>query len=183
MPRPVRTRALLLAFVLLASCSGVQVSTDFDRDVDFAAYRTYAWWPAADQPDASKADPRYQSPLADARVRRAVEAVLEGKGYRKLDAAPDFFVNYHLSIESKLDVYTVNRYYGGWGIGIPETRTVQYDEGTLVIDVGDRRQKELVWRGIGRGRVRDNPSAEQLTRDVDRAVGEILGRFPPQQGG
>lgn len=175
--------ALLLALFTLA-CSSVQVTTDFEPGADFSAFQTYAWWPEGPPPasEGGRADPRYQSPLADARVRRAVDQQLAVKGFRKAAAGeePDIFVNYHLSIESKMDVYTVNRYYGyGWGIGVPETRTVQYDEGTLVIDVGDRRRKQLVWRGVGRGRVRDNPSREQLDKDVDQAVMEILAGFPP----
>lgn len=55
----------------------------------------------------------------------------------------------------------------------------QYDEGTLIIDVSDARKKELVWRGVGSGRLRKETTPEQMTQDIDLAVAEILAQFPP----
>ena len=65
-------------------------------------------------------------------------------------------------------------------MSIPETRVRQYEEGTLVIDVADAREKELTWRGVGKGRLSRNPTPEQITADVDTAVEQIPSRFPPE---
>ena len=73
-------------------------------------------------------------PLVDKRIRDAVDRELVAKGYRRVqDRSPDFYVAFYLSVEDKMDVYTVNRgYYDYWGYGvsIPETRVRQYEEGT-----------------------------------------------------
>ena len=118
-------------------------------------------------------------------MRAAVERELSAKSYRVvLDGTPDFYVFYHLSLERKLDVYTVNRgYVDEWGYGMawPETRTRQYEEGTLIIDIADAKDKEVTWRGVGVGRVRRNPTPEQTTSDINAAVADILKQFPPEK--
>ena len=51
-----------------------------------------------------------------------------------------------------------------------------YPEGTLVIDVIDRKSRDLVWRGAGaRAFSKMNPSYEK----VDKRVTRILQDFPP----
>ena len=175
-------RMPLLALLAGASlaCATVRVTVDYDPNEDFSSYRTFAWFPIV----RPSSDPEVASPLVDARIRAAVARELEAKGYRQvIDRTPDFYVTWHVSVEDKLDVYTVDRgYVGSWGyvVSIPETRVRQYEEGTLLIDVADAREKQLVWRGVGKGRLRRQPTPEQLTADVDGAVAEILERFPPE---
>ena len=48
--------------------------------------------------------------------------------------------------------------------------------------VADAGQNQLTWRGVGIGRVRQSPTPEQTTREVDEAVAEILKDFPPGRG-
>ena len=175
--------AHVLVLLLALACSSLRVNVDFDPNEDFSAYRTFTWFPREQR---VQGDYRVDNPLLDARIRSAVERELAARGYRKVtDRNPDFYVAFYLSVEDKMDVYTVNRgYYDYWGYGvmIPETRVRQYEEGTLVIDIADAREKQLTWRGIGKGRLRRNPTPEQTTKDVDAAVAEILARFPPEPG-
>ena len=170
----------VVALVLVLGCSSLRVSVDYDPTEDFSTYRTYTWFPREQR---ETGDYRVDNPLLDARIRSAVDQVLAGKGYRKVqDRSPDFFVLYYLSVEDKLDIYTVNRgYYDYWGYGVslPETRVRQYEEGTLVIDVANAKVKELTWRGVGKSRLRRNPTPKQTTQEVEQAVSEILKSFPP----
>ena len=171
----------VLALLLALACAPVRVSYDFDPAEDFSGYRTFTWLPVPQQPTG---DYRVDNPLLDGRIRAAVERNLTARGFRKVeDRAPDFYVAYHLNIEQKIDVRTVNRgyvdyygYYSSW----PETRVTQYDEGTLILDVANARRKQLVWRGIGVGRVRQHSTPEQTTKDVNEAVDLVLAKFPPQ---
>jgi hypothetical protein len=174
-----RSLLIVLIGVALAACRSVQVMVDFDPEEDFSVYRTYAWLPGSAEQSGNLA---VELPLIDTRLRQAVDRTLAEKGFEKRESGqPDLYVAYHLSVESKLDVYTVDRYYGrhGYAMGVPETRVKQYDEGTLVIDVADARKKELVWRGVGIKRVRSHPKPEQTTAAVNQAVAEILASFPP----
>ena len=60
----------------------------------------------------AQGDYRVENPLVDERIRDAVERELAAKGYRRVqDRSPDFYVAFYVSVEDKLDVYTVNRGY------------------------------------------------------------------------
>ena len=170
-----------LAAALLLACSTVKVTVDYDPEEDFTTYRTYAWLPGT--PEAS-GDPRLDTPMVHKRVHEGIDRTLGNKGFEKADGDPDFWVAYHLSVERKIDVYTTNRLYGGygWTVSVPETRVNEYDEGSLIIDVSDAREKELVWRGIGAGRLRRTPEQdpERQQQDIYQVVDEVLASFPPK---
>ena len=51
--------------------------------------------------------------------------------------------------------------------------------GTLIIDVFDAAERELVWRGSGEGRVNQARSPEDRQERIDDAVRKILRDFPP----
>ena len=180
MRRLVTLGGLALLVGLGLSCASIQVSVDYDPDEDFTSYSTFDWLP---QLSKQPGDYRFDNPLVEKRVYNAIEEVLTTKGYTKVEDQPaDFYVAHFFTVQQKLDIYTVNnRYYGGygWGISAPETRVREYEEGTLVIDVSDARDKELVWRGIGKGRLRRTSTPAQTTADIDTAVSEILANFPP----
>jgi hypothetical protein len=185
-----RPNVSLLIAVLVAlglACSSVRTNYDFDPATDFSTWSTYAWYPSG---ATSTGGARLESPLLHARVRAAIDRTLVAAGYSQTQSgAPDFYVNYHLSTQQKLDVQTINRGYStggtrgrrgaGWNTGRTETRVSEYEEGTLVVDFADD-ERQLVWRGSGTRRLKKNPKPDQVTKKVDEAVAEVLGQFPPQ---
>jgi hypothetical protein len=181
---------ILFAVILGSACSSVRTSYDFDPDADFSAWRTYAWY-RSESP--ATGDPRLDNPLLHERIEAAIDRTLGERGHARVqDRTPDFYVNYHLSTEQRLDVRTMNRGYvggphgvrwggAGWGgVGWTETRVDQYEEGTLVIDFVDAAKRRLVWRGSGTRRLSSNPEPDQVTKRVNEAVDEILSQFPPE---
>jgi hypothetical protein len=182
-------RIALLVAVGVA-CSSVRTHYDFDPRTDFAAWRTYAWYRSASAPSG---DPRLDSELLHARIEAAVDRTLAAQGFAPVrDRPPDFYVNYHLSTEQRLDVRTIDRAYvggphgrrwagAGWGgVGWTETRVDQYEEGTLVIDFVDASARRLAWRGSGTRRLARDFQPERVTERVNEAVEEILAQFPPE---
>ena len=174
------TAAVLVAFSL--ACASTRVTHDYDVNADFSSYATFAWMP---QPQEMRGDARIDNPLIAERVRSAIERTLTSRGYRLTsETTPDFFVGYFLSLEQKLDVYTIDRYYGAgpyrrWGAGGFETHVNQYEEGTLVIDIVDAEAGRLVWRGSGSRRISKSPTPQKTTERVNEVVEAILARFPP----
>jgi hypothetical protein len=172
---------LLLFAASGLACATVSVRQDFDPDADFSNYSTYAWMQPRDAPTG---DPRADNPLIHSRVRAAIDRTLASRGYRPTEDTPDFYVGYHLSLRSRLDVRTIDTAYGygravRWGgIGY-ETQVTEYDEGTLIVDIADNAKQTLVWRGSGTRRVSRNPTPEKTTETLNRAVEEILAQFPP----
>ena len=169
--------------LLLFGCSSVTVSQDYEIGADFSKYRSFDWV-SAQQPKTG--DIRVDNPLLDARIRSAVEQTLTEKGFRKeTGGRSDMHVAYHLTIRSKIEGDTFRSgvgygrypYWGGAGF---ETTIRQYDEGMLVIDIGDAAANRLIWRGTGTRRVTEKTNPEKSIRIVNQTVNEILNQFPPQ---
>jgi hypothetical protein len=175
--------ALLVA--LLAGCATIKVNVDYDPQADFSAYRTFALLPDP----KTTGNPRADNPLLHGRIKDSIRQQLALQGY-VLSESPQMLIGYHVSTEQRLDVRTVDSYYGyaDWRYGGPglmgtTTHVQQYEQGTLVIDVVDAVSNTLVWRGVGAARLRSNPTPEQQTQRVREAVAAILTRFPPGKGG
>ncbi len=78
--------ATLLAVVTASGCATLRVGSDYDRDVSFAGHQTYAW---LDAPEEERAETERVNPFIERRLRRAVDAELEAKGYlRSLEGGP-----------------------------------------------------------------------------------------------
>ena len=177
----------LLALCLPAGCASVRVSHDYDPGADFAALETWSWSPKAPMPTGDiRVD---DNSLLDMRVRGAVEAELAARGYRKLESGqPDFHVAYHAAINERLDVQTVNDYYGygpGWGWGYPaggwssRTYVNQYEEGTLILDVSIPETRHLIWRGTAATEMDDSATPAERQQTIRAAVAKMLSYFPP----
>lgn len=169
--------ALLL---LLAGCSAVSVHTDYDENIDFSTYQTYAWLtPSGAGGSRPRHGPGSVQSLKDKRVREAVDAVLAGKGYRRVRARrADFKVRYFASVRDKVQVQ--NDEYGWGRFRHNEVSVYQYKEGSLVIDFIDPRLKQLIWRGVG---TRSVSNADKAVREIDITVSKTLASFPAVGGG
>ena len=183
-----RQLLLLLCIASVAGCSPIKISTDYDPAVVFSDLRTYDWIP-----DVLK-NPPVQNSILDSRIRFAVERQLAAQGYKK--ASPetaDFHLAYHLTTEEIRSVqtdYYDSGYYGGGrrgrrgvgygGVSRAETYVTSYEEGTLVLDLVDPETKKLVWRGIAQGEIDQFGSPEARQEQIDKAVGLMLEKFPPQ---
>lgn len=178
----------VLAAALLVACGGVSVSQDYDPAAlgRFPKYRSFDWFPGGHE---TGGEGQIDNPFIDKRVRGAVSADLVAKGFQKVESqTPDFYVNHHLSVRTRLSSTGVNTHYGvgsygswgGVGIGMRTSPVRQYEEGTLVIDVIDGQSRQLVWRGTGTKALSGGSSTpEESGRAIHEAVTEILKQFPP----
>ena len=185
-----RTTVLLLALApLLSACAGISVNQDFSPGRDFSALSSWDWMPAEDRQGG---DPRADNPLVDERIRSAIEGQMRTKGFRKVASGePSFRVGYHLILEDQVDYETVNAYWGrGWGyrgvygrygpaMAASQTYTVEYTQGTLIIDFFDVESKELVWRGSAEGKINESNDPQEKQQRANQAVLAILEQFPP----
>jgi len=175
---------LLLIIILLSSCSSVKVVTDYDSNVDFNKYKTFAFY----KPEIDKAK---ISDLDKKRILRAIESELLAKGFVKSNN-PEMLVGIFTKSREKVNINQNNNFgygfgYGfGWGFnsfwgGMNNNLNVsQYTEGTLFIDFIDKEKKELVWQGVGTGALKLNNRAKKEER-INLFVKEIISRFPPEQ--
>jgi hypothetical protein len=176
---------IFLALAIIAGCSGITVSQDYDQQADFAVFKTYAW---KQDPAAVKDDEAELSPLVAARIRNAIATELEAKGISYSDTSADFLVDYNLKVESKISSSNVQtsigfgtggyRSFGAVGISsAPDIR--QYDEGTLYIDFYASDNNKLVWRGISSQAIDKHEDPDKLTEQINLNVQKILEQYPP----
>lgn len=167
----------LLPFVLIfivASCSSVRVTSDYDTKTDFSKYKTFAFYKKGiDKVDISDLDKR--------RILKAVESELLTKGFTKSES-PDVLVNIFTKSRQKVDIYNNNMYYGwhpwyyGSNFGV---RISKYTEGTLFIDIIDANKKELAWQGIGSGALNTSGNVAKKEEKIRLFVTEIMTKYPP----
>lgn len=172
---------LALAVVAATGCaSTMTVSSHVDRDVSFGRYRTYDWGPADALPTG---DPRLdKNPFFKDRVEGAVEKGLAAHGFTlALSGQPDLLIHYHANISQRIDVNRVDRRYGYcYGAECP-SGVLEYEAGTLVLDLVDRRTNRVVWRGWAQDTVEGTLGNEdRMARQIDEAVSRMLARLPPR---
>lgn len=176
-----RRLAVALSTVILSTACGpsIQVTTDYDPTARFSELRTWDWLPQSARERGG--DRRIDNPVMERRIRSAVEQELAASGYDRVEGGePDFRVGYHAAVEDKIDVTTMDEYYGyrrRWRVTTVDVR--EYKRGTLILDIVDPGRRQLIWRGWAVGAI-ENPSPERVDRSVREAVKRILADFPPR---
>lgn len=164
---------ILLAF---SSCNTVRVSSDYDRAVDFAQYKSFAFH--------QKGLERLK--MNDLDKRRVVSAIVKemqakGMAESKSELTADLIIN--LSAKSKTRVDVRPNFNPWWGYGPfwgnTGERVTQHKEGTVIMDFVDRKNNTLVWQGVGAGLNISN--LEGKAEKIPLAVQEILKKYPPSK--
>ncbi len=174
-----------IIILALVGCSSLKVTTDFDPSQDFNSYKTYRW---ATTEEANPNDALAQNPLVKKRVIAGIDKALQDKGFVLVEkgSGPDFVVITHAGVKEKMNVTQTGGYRGygwydpWWGPYGGSTHVSYYEEGSLVIDIIDWTEKELSWRGIGTGVVKERQQdAEEMQLRINEITAKILADFPP----
>lgn len=168
---------VLFLFVLTA-CSSVQVQTDFDKNVNFQQFKTYAFM-------KSGVDKMHISDLDKKRILKAIDEEMIAKGFTKSDN-PDMLINIFIDAKQVVNVHTFN---GGWGYGFyrpwgwnpwmmgPGYQSVSRStQGVLYVDVLKAANKELIWQGKGTGYLTQKHSKKE--ERIKEFVAKVLETFP-----
>ena len=165
----------------LASCAGQQVKTDYDPEVGFSQYHTFAM---VTRPD------NVSQQLLDNRVQGAVEARLEAKGLREVDRGQaDLLVGYGVIDRTHVEVEQPGWGWGPWWLwrwGVPWPYTINqtvytYTDGTVVVHLMDARTHRVIWQAQTPDAIDlpvGNPAKSE--HQVDVAVSKLFSRFPPR---
>lgn len=189
-----KTIFLVLAMGLILGSCGPKISTDKKAKVDLENFSSYAFLPNQDTIKTSVYNNREVNELVIGQINEHMKE----QNYRLDRAQPDLLVFYHLMMEEATavnsnPVYTNYSYYKpGYYIGpyyrdfaynnyytIPRLsgehiKQVPYKEGTLVIDLIDRRSNEIIWRGTAN----DMISPGELDSEIRAYVNAIFEAFP-----
>ncbi|MBE9565092.1 MAG: DUF4136 domain-containing protein [Proteobacteria bacterium] len=162
---------LLLTVLATTSCttltSDIQVETHINPDVDFKAYKSYAWVGSAQ----IVFDPigQWEQPTLDTdeEVKFNINRELRSKGLIEVNKDPDLLVAFAAGVDmtilelkedpnSKKEVLT----------NVPKA--------ALVIALIDADTGYAVWMGFAEGDVQKQQSIENIRKRIDYAVTEIF---------
>lgn len=173
---------LIFLAALTTSCSSIKISSDFDSQANFAAYKTYAF--------TKEAEALPVDDINRARIINAVSSELVAKGFAKSEQ-PDVLIDMHIKAEEKQTATATSSspgYYGagyryGWGGGFSTTtiNVENYTEGTLFVDMIDASKKQLVWQGRAVKTLDPDATPEQREKNISYAVKQIFTTYPPKK--
>jgi Domain of unknown function (DUF4136) len=161
---------LLAVFTVSAIALAQEVKTDYDHHANFSQYHTYYWERV-----------KTTDPLWENRIREAVDHALQAKGWQRVDNGGDIALTAVGSSHNEREYQTFYDGMGGWrwgGFGETTTQVENYPVGSLVLDMYDAHNKQLVWRGVSSDSLSDNP--EKNEKKLDKAVDKMLDHFPPK---
>ncbi len=170
-----RLAATLLMTMAATACVTMSVSSHLERGADLSTYRTWEWGPADALPTG---DPRLDNnTIFKDHLEGALEKALAGRRLQRAaaGAAPDLRIHYHASVNQR---FQVNDTEGNCGTDC-RPGVIEYDQGTLVIDVMDAKTDKLLWRGWAQDSVQgviDNQ--DRMDRKVDEAVQKMIAQLP-----
>jgi hypothetical protein len=172
-----RKLALVAALALTAAAASAQdVKTDFDKDANFGAIKTFD----------VKLGTSWNNPIGEKRVLEEFTQALAEKGWKKVDANPDALVVLHGATEKQRSLNTFYsggyggygyRGWGGMGMGTATTTESEYLVGTLVVDIFDAKSKALMFRGTASDELSDKP--EKNVKKLEKASSKMFKNFPP----
>jgi hypothetical protein len=167
----------------LLACAGPKVVYDYDLKYNFTAYKTFDWQ-TAPRGAAARAG-GFDNPIMDGRVKRAVAAALEAKGYRQEAAAPDFLVVYYpVRVAERSHQVHMGLGFGmgpvGVGVAAPVGDRHSEAVGSMVLEVRDSRTRTMVWKATAESALEGADSPAEADDAVHAAVAAMLQKFPPK---
>jgi hypothetical protein len=167
-----------IAALAVTGCATMGVSSHVERGLDVAQYRTYDWGPADALPTG---DARLdKDPFFQDHMQGAVEKELAARGLAgSTSGTPDLLIHYHANISERIDIDRLDRERGYCYADGCSPAVVEYEAGTLVLDIVDARTNRLIWRGWSQGSVKgmlDNQ--DTMARQINDAVTRMLATFP-----
>lgn len=184
--------SLIAGVILMTGCaskSEIDVSTDYSM-ANFDQFSSYQWLPE-DQSKGHKPD----NNLITDRITDSINKNLSSKGYHQTDAKPDVLVDFNVTTAAKVNIdnnqtyegyapgFTWSRGYGAQAtqskVGVMETSIVEYTEGSLMIDIIDPNNMQIIWRGIGTNKLPEQYDRDLASKLINKAVTATLENYPP----
>ena len=143
--------SLVLLILILAPLAMARINFDFDPNLDFSQFKTFAYIGGVNTLEFRQLDPN----LISNQVHAGVSKALTQRGLKEVrpDQQPDLVVRYLANSQSKL----VSAAVGDWvqfGPYISDYWAYTYDlmsaetslDASLIIDLIDLKRKDLAWR-------------------------------------
>lgn len=182
----VAAAALVGGLSACSSSSGIDSSYDYNRQVDFRGYKTYAF--ISEHPMAVSQAQGAVNPMIEGRIMESIRITLNGKGYNEVSdpESASMAIGFTVGSRDQIKVdsypssfstgYARRGYYYGYNTGT-ETRVRQYTEGQLAVDIFDVSSHTPAFHGVASKKISDSDRKNQ--QEVLNAIAaEALSGFP-----
>jgi len=147
---------------------GQQVSVNYNHDVDFSQFHTYAW-------GSNNANAIKDSILAQV-AQQDINAAMQSKGLTLVqeNQNPDLLLtaNGGMREQTSWNAWGMRGWGGGMGSITPEQNVV----GTMIVDLFNAKSQELVWRGIAENTLNNKGNKNQEM--VQKAIDKMFKQWP-----
>jgi len=183
-----RLRLLLplsgVLFVLLgAMAANAKMATDFNPNLDFTKYKTFAYIGGVESLVRMQLNPD----LLNNRIHRAVVRELTAKGLREVqpEGNPDLVVRYWVEAESNAQFTSTahwgvygSYYYGYWNVMYITMSTPVTHKGLLGIEIIDTKTRDLAWRLFVSEKIIHN-DPDKIWKTADKNIISAFKNYPP----
>jgi hypothetical protein len=173
-----------LLFVLpWAMTTNAKVATDFNPNLDFSKYKTFAYIGGVESLVRLQLNPD----LLNNRIHRAVVRELTAKGLREVqpEENPDLVVRYWVEAELNAQVTgtadwgVYGSYYGGyWTVMYTTMSTPVTHKGALGIELIDTKARDLAWRLFVSEKIIHN-DPDKIWKTADSDIIKAFKSYPP----
>jgi hypothetical protein len=173
-----------LLFVLLcAMATNAKMATDFNPNLDFSKYKTFAYTGGVESLVRMQLNPE----LLNNRIHRAVMRELTARGLREVqpEENPDLVVRYWVEAESKAQVTgtahwgVYGSYYDGyWTVMYTTMSTPVTHKGLLGIELIDAKARDLAWRLFVSEKIIHN-DPDKIWKTAEKNIIKAFKNYPP----
>ncbi len=185
-------KKLLIPFIILllfSSCTGVKISNNRDKTVDFEEFKTYSFFSWDKQND------EVVNEYDKLTILGAIKNEMNKRGYKYVEEGGDLIISVFVIVQEETSYQAYNHHFGGgwnygyagyygygWGVGYvgpaynPTVVSTSYNKGTLIIDIFRHSDKVQIWQGIASGEVTDN--LNKRDRRLPMTISQVFRRFP-----
>jgi hypothetical protein len=173
----------LLSSLLHARLGAAKVANDFDPNLDFAKYKTFAYIGGQEQLQRLQLNPDQ----LNNQIHRSIVRELTSQGLQEVQPAesPDLVVRYWIETKNEAGVgygasWGVYGTYwtGHWSVQYVSMETHSVNEGILGIELIDAKTRSLAWRMFATEKIYHTEPAKIL-KVVDKSIKKGFKKYQP----
>ena len=181
--------AALCGSLVLSHCAGNQNQYEITKSSapkgELAAYTSYAW---SSRSVLNLREENRNAGVVAGRIRNAVDSELQAKGWSKSTGPQtDLLASYSAVSQQAMESRKVDENLeraddsatGEADGGSPAVTTAE--EGSLTVELRDRRTGKVVYRGTAEATLLDDPSPWKAETHIQQAVNRMLGDLPSRR--
>lgn len=166
---------ILVIFAALCSCSTSRVKVNYNDEIDFLDFKTFAWL------EPMNKDKKGYISLGEQAVRKKISDSMNLKGLQKVESdKADILVAINVTQKEKIHyssspAFYHSHYRSRWGYSPYWYEPEYYTESTFILAFVNPKTKQALWEGYAK----DSSFNEMSEAEVQKIVDAFFNYFPP----